>query len=459
MAKQPVILVTDDESSIRKALKEILQFENYTVLEAENGEKALHILANQDVNLMLLDVKMAGMDGMEVMAEISRNGWELPVIILSGHGNIETAVQATKLGAYDFLQKPPDLNRLLITVRNALEKSTLSKSNRTMRRKIGRVTEIIGDSQPMLFIQQTIRKVAPSEARVLITGENGTGKELVARWLHELSRRSNAPFIEVNCAAIPEELLESELFGHEKGAFTGAVKTRIGKFEQAEGGTIFLDEIGDMPLSAQAKVLRVLQEKVIVRVGANETIPVDVRVLAATNKDLREEITAGRFREDLYHRLGVILIHVPPLRERRADIPELAKHFLERLSETDISLSGKQLSDDALVKLKMLPWTGNVRELANVIERLAILSDGPSIDGDLVELLAKPKEPSGPAMSKIDELLDSTENFADFKEEAERLFILRQLEKNNWNISQTADAIGMQRSHLYTKMKRYDIDR
>jgi DNA-binding NtrC family response regulator len=402
---------------------------------------------------------MPGMDGLEVLAEIAKAGYEMPVIMLSGHGNIETAVQATKLGAYDFLSKPPDLNRLLITVRNALERHVLSRSNKTMRRKIGRVTEIIGDSAPMQSIKQTIRKVAATDARVLITGENGTGKELVARWLHELSKRSHAPFVEVNCAAIPAELLESELFGHEKGAFTGAVKTRIGKFEQAEGGTIFLDEIGDMPAAAQAKVLRVLQEKVLVRVGGNETIPVDVRVLAATNKDLQEEIQQGRFREDLYHRLGVILIHVPPLRERASDIPQLATHFLEQLADSEIAFAGKQFSESALQKLKTFPWTGNVRELGNVVERLAILSEGTTIDGDAVDLLAKPKTQPTKSGGKWEELVDATDDFASFKEEAERLFLLRKLEQFNWNISQTADAIGIQRSHLYTKMKRYDIDR
>jgi DNA-binding NtrC family response regulator len=459
MPTSPVILVTDDESSIRKALKEILSFENYQVIEAENGRRALEVLAAQEVNLVLLDIKMPGMDGIEVMAEISKAGYEMPVIMLSGHGNIETAVQATKLGAYDFLSKPPDLNRLLITVRNALERHVLSRSNKTMRRKIGRMTEIIGESAPMQSIKQTIRKVAATDARVLITGENGTGKELVARWLHELSKRSHGPFVEVNCAAIPADLLESELFGHEKGAFTGAVKTRIGKFEQADGGTIFLDEIGDMPPAAQAKVLRVLQENVLVRVGGNESIPVDVRVLAATNKDLQEEIHQGRFREDLYHRLSVILIHVPPLRERTSDIPLLATHFLEQLADSEIAFAGKQFSESALQKLKTFPWTGNVRELRNVVERLAILSEGTTIDGDAVDLLAKPKTRPAKSGGKWEELVEATNDFAVFKEEAERLFLLRKLEQFNWNISQTADAIGIQRSHLYTKMKRYDIDR
>lgn len=458
MPKNPIILVTDDESSIRKALREILQFEGYDILEAENGRQALSVLGNSQVDLMLLDVKMAGMDGLEVMAEIQKNGWEIPVIILSGHGNIETAVQATKLGAYDFLSKPPDLNRLLITVRNALEKSTLSRSNTHLRRKAGRVSEIIGSSDAINRIKATIQKVAPTEARVLVTGENGTGKELVAKWVHEYSKRTAGTFVEVNCAAIPEELLESELFGHEKGAFTGAVKSREGKFEQADGGTLFLDEIGDMPLSAQAKVLRALQERVVVRVGGNETIPVDVRVVAATNKDLLEEIEAGRFREDLYHRLGVILIHVPPLRERADDIPQLARFFLEKLADSNISLSGKKLSDAAVSVLKKLPWTGNVRELANVIERLAILTDEDVISDEHVNLFAKPGK-SAKSDGKVGDLLHAIDDFSEFKEVTERMFLQHQLEKYDWNISQTADAIGIQRSHLYTKMKRYDIDR
>jgi two-component system, NtrC family, nitrogen regulation response regulator NtrX len=334
--KKATILITDDEKSIRNTLRDILEYENYRVFEAENGEAALEALGVYEVDLVLLDIKMRGMDGIEVLDKIRESGSDVPVILVSGHGTIEIAVEATKKGAFDFLEKPPDLNRLLVSVRNALENKKLLNENRQMRSKLHGVQEIIGTSPRIREIKATINKVAPSNSRVLITGENGTGKELVALWIHEKSPRSSGPFIEVNCAAIPSELLESELFGHEKGAFTGADQQRIGKFEQADGGTIFLDEIGDMSYDAQAKVLRVLQEKKVTRVGGAEDIHVDVRVLAATNKELKEEITRGNFREDLYHRINVIPIHVPPLRERREDIPLLAESFINRLVSCDL---------------------------------------------------------------------------------------------------------------------------
>ncbi|TVQ11374.1 MAG: sigma-54-dependent Fis family transcriptional regulator [Balneolaceae bacterium] len=449
------ILLTDDESSIRKALREILEYENYEVFEAGSGVECLELIGKENIDLMLLDIKMQGMDGMEVMEKLNEQGHDFPVIMLSGHGNIDAAVQATKLGAFDFLQKPPDLNRLLISVRNALEKQSLILENKKMRRRISRVNEIIGDSDPIKNIRNTIKKVAPTDARVLITGENGTGKELVARWLHEYSRRNNGPFVEVNCAAIPAELLESELFGHEKGAFTGAANRRIGKFEQADGGTLFLDEIGDMSPVSQAKVLRALQENVITRVGGSEAIKVDVRVLSATNKDLKEEIAEHRFREDLFHRLSVIPIHVPPLRERRNDIELLARFFLEELAGRDIIFAGKSFSDEAIVKLKELEWTGNIRELHNVVERLGILSPDNIIDANTIEMLAMSKlEPD-----QFDGMLGDYEDFQEFKEASENLFIKYHLDKNDWNISQTADKIGIQRSHLYNKIKKYQIER
>lgn len=457
MSRQPKlkILLTDDESSIRKALREILEYENYEVFEAGSGIECLELIGRQNVDLMLLDIKMQGMDGMEVLEKLKELGGDFPVIMLSGHGNIDAAVQATKLGAFDFLQKPPDLNRLLISVRNALEKQSLVLENKKMRRRITRVNEIIGETDLIKNIRNTIRKVAPTDARVLITGENGTGKELVARWLHEYSRRNNGPFVEVNCAAIPADLLESELFGHEKGAFTGAAGRRIGKFEQADGGTLFLDEIGDMSPASQAKVLRALQENIVTRVGGSESIKIDVRVLSATNKDLKEEIAENRFREDLFHRLSVIPIHVPPLRERRDDIELLARFFLEELAGRDIIFAGKSFSDDAIIKLKELEWSGNIRELHNVVERLGILSPENIIDAGTIEMLAMSKLEPG----QFDGMPGDYEDFQEFKEASENLFIKYHLDKNDWNISQTADKIGIQRSHLYNKMKKYQIER
>ncbi len=459
MAKA-TILLTDDEPGIRRALREILEFEGYTILEAEDGEQARAAAAGNDVDLMLLDIKMKGMDGLETLEHLRADGHEFPVIMLSGHGTIDTAIQSTRLGAFDFLQKPPDLNRLLISVRNALDRQHLATQNRRMRRRIGNVKEMLGESEAMDRIRETVRKVAPTDARVLITGENGTGKELVARWVHELSRRASATFVEVNCAAIPEELLESELFGHEKGAFTGAIRQRIGKFEEADGGTLFLDEIGDMSLSAQAKVLRALQEHVIVRVGGNQPIKVDVRVVAATNKDLQEEIEAGRFREDVFHRLNVIPFQVPPLRERREDIPLLAKAFLEEMAGRDILFADKSFTPDALEWLSKQEWSGNVRELHNVVERLAILVPEPAITAASISgLMTRPKRTSAAGTAAVEEWVAAYSDFGVFKEAAEKTFLQHQLEKHGWNISATADAIGIMRSHLYTKIKKYDLER
>ncbi len=451
------ILVTDDEKSIRNSLREILEFEDYAVFEAESGDETFEMLEQHDIDLLLLDIKMKGMDGMEVLKKIKEKGNSFPVIMISGHGTIEIAVESTKLGAFDFLEKPPDLNRLLVSVRNALENRQLSRENESMRSRLPKVPEIIGESEAIKKIKKTIDKVASSNSRVLITGENGTGKELVARWIHEKSRRNTAPFIDVNCAAIPSELLESELFGHEKGAFTGATSRRIGKFEQADGGTLFLDEIGDMSPDAQAKVLRALQENAIVRVGGTEKIHVDVRVIAATNKNLQDEIEEGSFREDLFHRINVIPIHIPPLRQRKKDIPLLAKSCLQQLADRDIVFAGMEFTDEALEALKKHKWSGNVRELQNAIERLGLLAADSEIGEEEVEnlsLAGRKKKKEG-----MDELIDEVRHFQDFKERAERLFLLRKLEENDWNISQTAEAIDIQRSHMYNKMKKYDIER
>ena len=367
------ILIIDDERAIRKTLSEILSYEGFKVDEAADGEEGLKMFGEKTYDVVLCDIKMPKIDGLEFLVQASNKNPDVPVIMISGHGTIETAVDAVKKGAYDYVAKPPDLNRLLITIRNALERNNLSKETRVLKRKVNRVQDMIGESEPLLRIKETIEKVAPTDARVLITGDNGAGKELVARWIHEKSNRGNGPLVEVNCAAIPSELIESELFGHEKGSFTSAIKQRIGKFEQANGGTLFLDEIGDMSLSAQAKVLRALQEGKITRVGADKEIAVDVRVIAATNKDLLKETEAKNFRLDLYHRLSVILIHVPSLNNRRDDIPLLVDKFLEDIAE-DYGQAKKAIDKKAIEALQSHNWTGNIRELRNVVERLVILS-------------------------------------------------------------------------------------
>ncbi len=456
----PTILVVDDEPSIRRTLREILEYEDFDVEEAVDGEEALQKMRAAQYDLVMLDVKMPKRDGMEVLEVVGKEMPEVPVIMISGHGTIETAVEATKLGAFDFIEKPPDLNRMLLTIRNALDRGELTVANRRMRQAIeqyyeGELTPIMGTSPAISRIKETIERVAPSEARVLITGEPGTGKELVAKWIHHLSPRKECPIVEVNCAAIPSELIESELFGHEKGSFTGATKQRTGKFEQADGGTLFLDEIGDMSLSAQAKVLRALQENKIQRVGGDRSIPVNVRVVAATNKNLLELIEENDFREDLYHRLSVILIHVPPLRERRDDIPIIARHFLDRLSRRN-GMPGKRFAPDALERLKRYEWRGNVRELNNVVERLIVLSETDEIGVRDVERYV---QPGAAAADPIVGLLDQYEDFSDFRDMAEKIFIERKLEQHEWNISRTAEAIGIQRSHLYNKMNKYGIER
>lgn len=453
------ILIIDDERAIRNTLREILEYEDYEVEDVDNGIDGLEMIRNNDYDLVLCDIKMSRMDGMEVLTEGLQIKPDLPFIMISGHGTVETAVEASKKGAFDFISKPPDLNRLLITVRNALDRGSLVVQTKVLKRKVSKVRPILGESQAIAKIKETIDRVAPTDARVLVTGANGSGKELVARWLHEKSNRANAPLIEVNCAAIPSELIESELFGHEKGSFTSAIKQRIGKFESANGGTLFMDEIGDMSLSAQAKVLRALQENKITRVGGEKEIDVDVRVVAATNKDLLKEIEAGNFRMDLYHRLSVILIHVPPLTERKDDIPLLTQSFLEEICN-EYGMPVKKISEGALAALKALPWTGNIRELRNMVERLIILSD-KTITEDDVKSFANPSAPAAATAQAAAPQTDFNQfkNFQDYKDYAEREYIKFKLEKNNWNVSKTADDIDIQRSHLYSKIEKYGLKR
>ncbi|RFZ94230.1 sigma-54-dependent Fis family transcriptional regulator [Mucilaginibacter conchicola] len=456
------ILIIDDERAIRSTLREILEYEDYTVEDVDNGVDGLEMIRKNDYDLVLCDIKMNRMDGMEVLTEGLTIKPDLPFIMISGHGTVETAVEASKKGAFDFISKPPDLNRLLITVRNALDRGSLVVETKTLKRRVSKVRPILGESQAIARIKETIDRVGPTDARVLVTGANGAGKELVARWLHEKSNRANGPIIEVNCAAIPSELIESELFGHEKGSFTSAIKQRIGKFESASGGTLFLDEIGDMSQSAQAKVLRALQESKITRVGGEKEIDVDVRVVAATNKDLLKEIEDGNFRMDLYHRLSVILIHVPPLIERKDDIPLLTQSFLEEIC-SEYGMPTKKISDAALEEMKRLPWTGNIRELRNMVERLIILSDKIITDGD-VRAFANPSAPATATAGETAAAAPQTDydqftNFQEYKDYAEREYIKFKLEKNNWNVSKTADDIDIQRSHLYSKIEKFGLKR
>jgi two-component system nitrogen regulation response regulator NtrX len=382
------ILIIDDEKPIRNTLRDILEYEKFEVIEAADGQEGLRLASEEKPDLILCDIKMSKMDGMEVLSKLQEMDADIPVVMISGHGTIETAVEALKKGAYDYIAKPPDLNRLLVTVRNALDRSLLITETKTLKRKVFKTRPIIGESPAVIQIKSMIDKVAPTEARVLITGSNGTGKELVARWIHEKSQRASGPLIEVNCAAIPSELIESELFGHEKGAFTSAIKQRIGKFEQAKDGTLFLDEIGDMSLSAQSKVLRALQENKITRVGGEKEISVNPRIVAATNKDLSKEIERGTFREDLYHRLSVILIHVPSLNEREEDIPLLASHFMKEICE-DYAIPERKFTAEAMKAMQKIKWTGNIRELRNVIERMVILCDNKITDADVKTLAAR----------------------------------------------------------------------
>lgn len=447
------LLLIDDEKSIRKTLKEILEYEGYTVDEAGDGAEGLRMIQEGDYDIVLCDIKMPKMDGMDVLEKAQITNPDVPFIMISGHGTLETAVEAVKKGAFDYVAKPPDLNRLLITIRNALDKSNLITETKVLKRKVSKTREIIGDSPAIMKIKETIDRVAPTDARVLITGDNGTGKELVARWIHERSNRAAGPLVEVNCAAIPSELIESELFGHEKGAFTSAIKQRIGKFEQANGGTLFLDEIGDMSQSAQAKVLRALQENRITRVGGDKEISVDVRVVAATNKDLIKEVESNNFRLDLYHRLSVILIHVPSLNDRKDDIPLLAERFVKEICE-DYGVPKKVVTPKAMMEIQNINFTGNIRELRNVIERLVILSDQKITEEDVLNYAQSPKSGGSPK-----DLYERFEKFQDFKDFVEKEFILHRLNKNNWNVSKTAEELDIQRSHLYNKIEKYNLKR
>ena len=448
------ILIVDDEQGVRGALGQLLEYEGYEVKAVSSAAEGLTTYEKWRPQLVFMDVKMAGMDGLEALRRLKQSDPNATVVMISGHATIQTAVEATQLGAYDILEKPLDTDRILVLLRNALQHLTLQEENAQLRASIASRYEIVGKSFAIRALMDKIEKVGVTPARVLITGENGTGKELVARAIHRLSPRASKPFIEVNCAAIPSELIESELFGHMKGSFTGAVADRAGKFEQADKGTLFLDEIGDMSLAAQAKVLRVLQDGEVTRIGGSKRVQVDVRVLAATNKNLEEEIANGRFREDLYYRLNVVPLHVPPLRERREDIPLLAQHFVIMLTERD-GAPVRALDQSALEALSNMEWQGNVRELRNTIERVLILSSGPRITSTDISRLSGTRPADG---SPLGALLD-IKTFEAFKDGAERAYLLHKLREFGWNVSETARAVDMPRSNLYKKIERYGLER
>jgi two-component system nitrogen regulation response regulator NtrX len=445
------ILVVDDEAEIRRSVRMILEYEGYDVLEASSGPEAVALAEKESPDLIFLDIKMPGMDGLEALQRIKSSNDTVPVVIISGHGTVSTAVEATKAGAFDFIEKPLASERVLVTIRNALDRTRLADENRTLRRAAEIRHQMVGESPALRQVWDAVKRAAPTNATVLLLGESGAGKELVARSIHRNSLRSRDRFVQVNCAAIPEELIESELFGHEKGSFTGATEKQIGKFEQADRGTIFLDEVGDMSAKTQAKVLRVLQEGEVERLGSARTIKVDVRVIAATNKDLEQEIEKGNFREDLYFRLSVIPIRVPPLRERPEDIPALVRHFADLFSREN-NRRPHRFTPAALEYLQKARWKGNVRELKNTVERLIIMTPGDTIDAaDLKEAVRLEARPQGS---------DNKENpgtLREFKESAERAFLVGKLRENNWNISKTAEVIGTPRSNLYKKLEQYGI--
>ena len=445
------ILILDDEREICESIKMILEYEDYIVRYSTNPEEGIKLLETGNYDAMLLDIQMPGINGFEILQKINEKKIDITAIIISAFSNLENAVKATKMGAFDFIEKPIDRDKLLISVRNAVSKTGLIKENKKLKEEIVQ-SEIIGSSAPLKSILDTALRVAPTDARILITGENGTGKELIARAIHRQSKRADKELVEVNCAAIPNELIESELFGHEKGAFTGATNSRIGKFEQANGGTLFLDEIGDMSLNAQAKVLRAIEDSKIEKVGSNKKIEVDVRIITATNKDLKEEIENGNFREDLYHRLNVIPIHVPSLRERKEDIPQLIEHFSNEICRKN-KFTNKLFTKEAIESLSKLEWRGNVRELKNFIERIVIMNPKTEIDAEDIYSLLPTND------KKMDSILDVSNSFQDFKEKAERAFIKKQLDANSWNISKTAEALEIQRSHLYGKIKKYQLEK
>jgi two-component system, NtrC family, nitrogen regulation response regulator NtrX len=446
------ILVIDDEKEICESIKMILEYEDYQVDTTSDGNEGIEKIEAGNFDVVLLDIQMPNINGFEVLNKIKERNLDVSVIIISAFSNLENAVKATKLGAFDFLEKPIDRDKLLLSIRNSINQVTLLKENKELKKSITGSEVIIGNSPAIKNVLEVISRVSQTDVRVLITGENGTGKELVAREIHKLSSRSNQKFVEVNCAAIPNELIESELFGHEKGSFTGALQQRIGKFELANKGTLFLDEIGDMSLQAQAKVLRAIEDGKIERVGGNRKIEVDVRIITATNKNLNEEIEKGNFREDLYHRLNVIPVIVPPLRARNEDIPMLIKHFSAEVC-AKYKIPQVEFSESAVKTLQGMEWRGNVRELRNIIERIIIMVPNKEIkEKDVFNLIA-------PQQAKFDNILDISNSFQDFKEKAERAFILKQLETNGWNISKTAEILDIQRSHLYAKMKKYNIDK
>jgi two-component system nitrogen regulation response regulator NtrX len=454
------ILVIDDEAEIRRSVRMILEYEGYDVQEAASGPEGVALAEREPPDLIFLDIKMGGMDGLEALQKIRQVNDSLPVVIISGHGTVSTAVEATKLGAFDFIEKPLASERVLVTIRNALDQGRLRDENRSLKRAVEARHQMVGESPALRGIWDAIKRAAPTNATVLLLGESGAGKELVARAIHRNSLRSRERFVQVNCAAIPEDLIESELFGHEKGSFTGATEKQIGKFEQADRGTIFLDEVGDMSAKTQAKVLRVLQEGEVERLGSARTIKVDVRVIAATNKDLEAEIEKGNFREDLYFRLSVIPIRMPPLRDRREDIPVLVRHFVDLFSREN-NRRPQRFTPAALEFLQKARWKGNVRELRNTVERLLIMTPGETIDVDDLRDVVRTEparstvtsEPSGAAAGNH----VSPGTLREFKESAERKFLVEKLRENAWNISKTAEVIGTPRSNLYKKLEQYAI--
>ena len=448
------VLIVDDEQGVRAALTQLLEFEGYEVKAASGGADGIALYEQWQPQLVFLDVKMAGLDGLATLKRLREKDPRAIVVMISGHATIQNAVAATQLGAYDILEKPLDTDRILVTLRNAIGRLDLAEENERLKETIESRFEIVGRSPAIRALTERILKVAGTPARVLITGENGTGKELVARALHKQSPRAHKPFVEVNCAAIPSELIESELFGHMRGSFTGAVSDRAGKFEQADGGTLFLDEVGDMSLAAQAKVLRVLQDGEVTRIGGQKSRTVDVRVIAATNKTLGEEITAGRFREDLYYRLNVVPIDVPPLRSRREDIPMLVEHFMVQLARHE-GVMLRDMGDEAIARLSALDWPGNVRELRNTIERLLILSTGPRIGAADVDRLGGTRAVEGSGIGG----LEAARTFEEFKLAAERAFLLVKLREHDWNVAETARALDMPRSNLYKKIERHALAR
>ena len=448
------VLIVDDEAGIRQALKQVLEYEELEVRVAASGGEAITVYSEFRPHLVFLDVKMAGLDGLETLTRLRDLDSRAQIVMISGHGTIATAVEATQRGAFDFLEKPLDTDRLLLTVRNALAHAELVGENARLREVTESRYQMVGRSAALDHVRELIAKVGPTAARVLITGENGTGKELVARGLHEASPRRDQAFVEVNCAAIPSELIESELFGHMKGSFTGAFADRAGKFEQADGGTLFLDEVGDMSLSAQSKLLRVLQEGVVTRIGGSKSIEVDVRVLAATNKDLEGEIAEARFREDLLYRLNVVPIEVPPLRERLEDVPGLVAHFAEALAES-AGVPGKKFAEDAIARLQTRAWPGNIRELRNAVERALILAPGKVVTAADIDRLL----PGGDGAMPLPSAPGGAHTFETFKQEAEKNFLVQQLREHDWNVSETARALKMPRSNLYKKIERYGLSR